>query len=342
MAAGLCLAAVLSGCQAKNRASETEASQQEEPVEKKLFAMDTYMTLRAYGDHAGEAVEEAAKEIEKIEELASTELLTSEVSVLNREQKAVLSDETAEMVDRALQIYEETDGAFDITVYPVVEAWGFFDKNYRVPSQKELEVLLKNVGSQYVKYDEKSSLATISNPDTRIDLGGIAKGYASDQVMEIFQKHQVEHAIISLGGNVKTLNKKPDGSSWKVAINDPKDKGNYLGVVEAGENEAVITSGGYERYFEQDGKTYHHIIDPSSGCPAESGLSSVTIVSRDGMTADALSTALFVMGKDKAAAYWRKNRDVFDAVLVLDNGEIFITEGLTGKFQSEQEFTIIK
>ena len=132
-----------------------------------------------------------------------------------------------------------------------------------------------------------------------------------------------------------------DGSGWKVAVESPEEDGNYLGVLQA-KDKAVITSGGYERYFEENGKKYHHIIDPSTGYPAENGLTSVTIVSADGTLADGLSTSLFVMGKEKAIDYWRKHKNEFDTVLVEDNGDITITGGLEKIFKSNFKFDTVK
>ena len=156
-----------------------------------------------------------------------------------------------------------------------------------------------------------------------------------------FKENGISSAVISLGGNVQTLNGKPDGSDWRVAIENPADTGSYIGVLSI-KDKAVITSGGYERYFKQDGKTYHHIIDPATGYPANNGLTSVTIVSDDGTLADGLSTSLFIMGPEKAQKYWKEHSDEFDTILVKDDGSILVSEGLAEYFTSESDFTIIK
>ena len=174
----------------------------------------------------------------------------------------------------------------------------------------------------------------------KIDLGGIAKGYTSARIRDIFKKNGIESGLVNLGGNVQALGTKTDGNNWRVAVQSPDDTEDYLGVLSI-RDKAVITSGGYERYFEQDGVTYHHIIDPKTGYPAESGLSSVTIVSDDGTLADGLSTALFIMGKDKAESFWRAHSDKFEAVLVTDDGTIYVTEGLKGSFTTERTMEVI-
>ena len=173
-----------------------------------------------------------------------------------------------------------------------------------------------------------------------MDLGGIAKGYTSDTVIKLLKDEGVTSAIISLGGNVQTLGTKPDGNLWKVAIQDPFDQNKYVGGVKVSDK-AVITSGGYQRYFVKDGVTYEHIVDPKTGKPATSGLSSVTIVTDKGIEGDGLSTALFVMGLDKATEYWRENQD-FQAVFITTDGKIYVTEGLKYSYFSDRDYSIIE
>ena len=197
------------------------------------------------------------------------------------------------------------------------------------------------MGADNVLYDENKQEVTLDKEGMKIDLGGIAKGYTSSKVMDIFKENGISSAVISLGGNVQALNGKPDGSDWRVAVENPADTENYLGVLSI-KDKAVITSGGYERYFEQDGKTYHHIIDPSTGYPANNGLTSVTIVSDDGTLADGLSTSLFIMGPEKAQEYWKKHSDEFDTILVKDDGSILVSEGIADNFTSESDFMVIK
>ena len=146
---------------------------------------------------------------------------------------------------------------------------------------------------------------------------------------------------MNLGGNVQALGTKTDGTKWKIAVQSPDDTEDYLGILSV-QDKAVITSGGYERYFEQDGVTYHHIIDPKTGYPAESGLVSVTIVSEDGTLADGLSTSLFIMGKEKAADFWREHKDDFDVILMSDDGTLYVTEGLENDFSTERTVEIIR
>ena len=151
----------------------------------------------------------------------------------------------------------------------------------------------------------------------------------------------MDNAIISMPGTVQTMGSKPDGSPWRVAIQDPQNELEYLGVLEISDK-AVITSGGYERFFEEDGVRYHHIIDPRTGYPADSGLISATIISEDGTLADGLSTSLFIMGKDEAEEFWRANSDKFDYILESADGRLYVTEGVVGSFTTNAKTIVIR
>lgn len=306
---------------------------------KNLFAMDTYMELTAYGRNCEKAVEAAAKEIERLDALLSTGSETSEVTQINQNKSGTLSEDSAYLLQRSLEIYESTKGAFDITIYPVMEAWGFAGKKFRVPSDEELKGLLESVDASKLSYD-KSENQLILPETVKIDFGGIAKGYTSARVVQIMEQYGIRSAKLNLGGNVQTVGSKTDGSAWRIAIKSPDESLPYLGIVSV-VDKAVITSGGYERYFEENGEVYHHIIDPKTGKPAQNGLVSVTIVCEDGTLADGLSTALYILGKEEAIAYWRAHSDEFDAVLYDNTGMLSITEGLKNSFTSDLNYQII-
>jgi thiamine biosynthesis lipoprotein len=247
-----------------------------------------------------------------------------------------------ELIVYAKEIAEQTNRAFDITIYTFMELWGFTTENYKVPSEQEISQILDHqIGTDKIVIDKETNTVQLKD-DAEIDLGGIAKGYTSQKVAQIFEEYGVEHGVISLGGNVQAIGTKTDGSRWKVGIESPSDEiENMVGTYEA-EDEAVITSGGYERYFEQDGVTYHHILDPKTGKPSDSDLISVTIVSKDGMRADCLSTTLFVLGKDKAVSYWKEHSEEFDCILVDEDNSIYVTEGIEDHFTSDHEYDLIK
>lgn len=313
---------------------ETEAS-------KDLFAMDTYMTLTAYGEHAQEAVDKAAERVEALDALLSTGNENSEIYQLNQNGEATLSEEGGYLVERALELYKKTEGAFDIAIYPVMQAWGFPTQDYHVPDDDTLKEKLALADASKVNYDKDTRKIFFDQDGMEIDLGGIAKGYTSSQIMQIYQDCGVTSGLVNLGGNVQALGCKTDGSKWRVAIQSPDDTEEYLGILEI-EDQAVITSGGYERYFEKDGVTYHHIIDPAIGYPADSGLISVTIVSDDGTLADGLSTSLFIMGEEKAAQCWRENSDEFEAIMETSDGKLYVTEGIADSLTTDMDVTVIE
>lgn len=240
-----------------------------------------------------------------------------------------------------MELYQETDGAFDIAIYPVMEAWGFPTQNFQVPSQETLDQLLPLTDAGNIFCDKETRKISFGVEGMKIDLGGIAKGYTSSRIMDIYKDNGITSGLVNLGGNVQALGTKTDGTKWKIAVQSPDDTEDYLGILSV-QDKAVITSGGYERYFEQDGVTYHHIIDPKTGYPAESGLVSVTIVSTDGTLADGLSTSLFIMGEEKAADFWREHKDDFDAILMSDDGTLYVTEGLENDFSTERTVEIIR
>lgn len=303
-----------------------------------LFAMDTYMTFTAYGKEAEEAVQEAIAEVQRLDALLSTGSERSEVSRINAAGGGELSEDSQILLERALEIYEETGGLFDPTIYPLMELWGFPTQEYHVPTEAEIQETLALVDASRVRRDGAS---VTLGAGQRLDFGGIAKGYTSARLMEIFRSHGISSGFVSLGGNVQTIGKKQDGTNWQIGIQDPDSgQGEVIAVVEV-EDRAVITSGGYERYFEEDGNTYIHILDPRTGYPADGDLESVTVVSADGTLADALSTSLYLMGYEDAEEYWRAHREEFDMVLITDQGEICVTEGLRDRFRSETDYTVL-
>ena len=403
---------------------ETPFKRDDGGVSMDVFAMDTYMNLLAYGDRAEEAVTAAAQEIHKIDDMLSTGNPDSEISRLNAAGQGEVSETVVMLVEQSQSLYKQTEGLFDIAIYPVMKCWGFPTQDYKVPAKEELDAALKladvsritigsipaspaaeseetsaapastsaaavenpdasaetaapaaeaaaegdtaaeqaapateaaaegntaadqaaaaaEAGAETGAADPASAQITLGMPGMEIDLGGIAKGYTSSRVMEVFKEYGIEHGIVSLGGNVQALGTKKNGKAWRVAIQNPESELDYLGVLEI-EDKCVITSGGYERFFEQDGVRYHHIIDPRTGYPADSGIISATIISKDGTLADGLSTSLFIMGLEKAEKYWRANSDQFDFILEDKSGKLYVSEGVAGSLTTEAEMEVVK
>ena len=329
----LCIA-MLTACQ---------NSDENKKVSKDIFAMDTYMTVTAYGKNAENAVDKAVDEINRLDKLFSTGNNESEIAILNESGSEILSEETFSLVEKSCELYKSTAGAFNIAVYPLMKEWGFTNEKYNIPDDKTIKKLLKYIDVSKIEYDANTRQVVLPQ-NYEIDLGGIAKGYTSARLMQIFKKYGLSGGIVSLGGNVQTYGYKSENKKWKVAVENPETSpldGDYLGVLDI-TDKAVITSGGYERYFEKNGKRYHHILNPKTGKPADSGLISVSIISSDGTLSDGLSTSLFIMGKQKGIKYWQKNKDKFDVVWLENDGTVTITDGIEDVFSSDFKYSVVK
>lgn len=303
-----------------------------EPVQGTFFAMDTVMDFTIYGESG--LIDQSESLIASLESLVSVTDADSELYAINQTGSGTLTGKASSLMEQALEICRRTDGALDLSIYPIVRAWGFTTGSYQVPDEAEIQALLPLVDYRKIQYD--AATGTVTLPEgMEIDLGSVAKGYAGQLAAQMLREHGVQSALLNLGGNVQTVGAKPDGSPWQIGIKDPQ--GEDAMMVLSVEDQAVVTSGGYERYFEQDGQTYWHIMDPSTGHPADSGLISVTIVGDEGVVCDGLSTALFVMGLEKAADLWAQSGD-FEAVFVTASGEVYITEGLRDRFALTEQY----
>ena len=341
----LLMALLLTGCNASESAQAKTTPDPEATERSTVYidSMDTFIELSAYGTNRTEALAAAKQEILRLNDMLSIGLEDSEISRVNRDGGGTVSPDTAAMIREALTLYEQTDGAFDLTVYPLMELWGFVSKNYHVPTDEELSETMKRVGADRVELEEETGTVMLGEGQA-IDLGGIAKGFASQRLMEIFQEYGIQSAIVSLGGNMQCLGTKPDGSAWRIGVKDPFNPDFGLSAIVEIVDKAVITSGGYERFFvdEASGKIYRHILNPATGYPAEGGLSSVSIVTDNGTLGDGLSTALYIMGLEKASDYWRAHREDFDAILIDNDGEVYITAGIEKSVSSEHEIHVIR
>ena len=324
----LVLVLILTACQLGN------INKNEEIAHIQIFAMDTFMDLKVSGKNAQKAILEAEQEINALERMLSNTIENSEISAINQnagKDAVKVSDDTLYLLKEAREIYDFTQGAFDITIAPIIDAWGFTKEVKKVPDEETLKQRLDLVDMKKLQINEKNKTAFLEEPAMAIDLGGIAKGYATDKVNEIFIENGITSSVISLGGNVSVAGKKEDGSKWKVAIQDPLNKEGYAGVLYV-EDTSVVTSGGYQRFFEENGKTYHHIIDPKTGMPADTGLLSVTIVCKNSTKADGLSTSVFIAGLEKGWQMWKDSQD-FGIVFITDEKEIYVTPDIADIFE---------
>ena len=324
----LVLVLILTACQLGN------INKKEEMAHIQIFAMDTFMDLKVSGKNAQKAILEAEREINALERMLSNTIENSEISAINQnagKDAVKVSDDTLYLLKETREIYDFTQGAFDITIAPIIDVWGFTKEVKKVPDEETLKQKLDLVDMKKLQINEKNKTVFLEESGMAIDLGGIAKGYATDKVNEIFIKNGIISSVISLGGNVSVAGKKEDGSKWKVAIQDPLNKEGYAGVLYV-EDTSVVTSGGYQRFFEENGKTYHHIIDPKTGMPADTGLLSVTIVCKNSTKADGLSTSVFIAGLEKGWQMWKDSQD-FGIVFITDKKEIYVTPDIADIFE---------
>jgi len=306
-------------------------------VQKEVFSMDTVMTLTAYGRHANDGLDSATNIINSMDSMLDPDLESSVTYLINNAEgeNVIIPPQIADMLNTALEVYNRSGGALDLSVYPIYEAWGEFnEETARVPGREELAELLKllHFGEMTVtSFQGEANYSVCVPAGTQISFGSVAKGCAAEYAINAMREAGVESGLVSLGGNVQTLGLKPDGSNWTIAVENPQEPGTYVGTLSVGEM-AVVTSGNYQRYFiGEDGKTYHHLIDPDTGKPVENSLLSVTIVCEDGTLADCLSTAMYVLGQKAALKYWR-NYGGFDMIMITNEGEVICTAGLIEVF----------
>lgn len=297
--------------------------------------MDTYMSLSAYGDGANRALTEAGQAINELDSRLSRTRPDSDIGRLNLYGSAEIDPDTAALLERSADYVRKTGGRFEITVGPLVELWGITTDEPRVPEQEEIDACLARVGSEHLRVQTGEPTAAALDPGCAVDLGAVAKGYASDKVAEIFTARGVESGAVSLGGNVYVRGSRPDGTPWSVAVQDPAGEGYActLALTDA----FAVTSGGYQRFFTAgDGTVYSHILDPDTGYPAQSDLLSATVIADCGAMADAYSTALYVMGSGEAADFWRGQSD-FDMVLITADGRLLYTPALADKISPQEK-----
>jgi len=300
------------------------------------FLMDTIVNAVVYSRDkaAGEqALQLAYREMTRLEALLDRHSDTSDVARINRsagEAPVRVSEDTMEVLKRALHIGVLSDGAFDITVAPLLSLWGFGTGGETVPEAESIASALRLVDFQQIKLDETAGTVLLKNKGSQIDLGGIAKGYIVDRAAEILLEQGITVAFLDAGGDIRVIGGKPDGSAWRIGVRHPRARREVIAVIEL-RDRAIVTSGDYMRYFIADDVRYHHIINPATGFPAQ-GLTSVTVVAADALTADALSTAGFVLGLEAAMALFESMPDV-EAIIVTADGKVHVSSGLAGKVE---------
>jgi len=307
------------------------------------FMMDTLIHIKVYSSDpelAQKALEEAFAEFNRVENLtdkyAEKNMPDPEISDLYRVNKNAgikpvqVSEDTLAMLERSNYFAELCDGAFDVTIGPIMDSWGFGQAEYRIPLEEELKSKLALVGYRRLLIDGVKKTVFLPEKGMQIDLGGIAKGYATDLAVRKLRQMGIKSALINAGGNVYALGSRPDGTHWLVGIQDPRDQKNIIALLSV-RDAAVVTSGDYQRCFIRDGVRYHHVLDPSTGKPAREVIST-TVVAPNATDADVLSTTLFVLGSGPGVDFIKNFSDI-NAVVVDNQREIVFTRGLSDQIE---------
>jgi FAD:protein FMN transferase len=308
------------------------------------YAMGTVMSHHAYGANAPECLDAVRAEVIRLEKLFSRFIHGSDISRINRSagiRQEPVSRETFELLSCSVEFSTRCDSNFDVTIGPLVDLWRDAKKRGCPPGEPSIHETLSLTGYPDLRLDPANRSAGLMRVGQSIDLGGIAKGYAADRVLDVYREYGIASACSNMGGNVVTLGTKPDGSPWRIGIQHPRCDDALTGAVSV-TGKSVVTSGDYQRYFKDHlGTRYHHILDPLTGYPADSGMISVTIVSDSSIEADALSTIVFVAGLQRGMEILSDYPDA-EAICVDRDMRVWVTSGLEADFYpSEGVETII-
>jgi thiamine biosynthesis lipoprotein len=331
LVAALITSILLSGCSKKNETGETGEGE----TTRTGFLLDTVCSIKLYDGPNSKALDSAFKRLQDVENKMSINTEKSELIDINNaagEKSVKVSEDTYNVIKRGKQFGDISGGVFDISIGPMVRLWGIGTDKARVPAQAEINDKLKFVNYKNIILNDQEKSVMLKNKGMIIDLGGIAKGYAADIAKKALLENGVKHAIINLGGDVLTVGSKPDGSKWNVGVQNPfAPRGAYVGIVSV-KDKTVESSGVYERYFEQNGKRYHHMLSPFNGYPFENELVSVTIVTDKSIDGDGYSTTVFGKGLEKGLEFAKTQKDI-EAILITSNSEVYVTPGLKGSFR---------
>lgn len=307
-------------------------------ISKDTFMLDTLINVTIYGSDDEALIDKAFEKVNDLENILSVYKENSELYNIKLDagiKGTKVSDETMNIIEKSLDFYHKTNKAYDITLGPLIELWDKCRETETLPDEETIKEFLHLVNSDKIKIDKKNNIVTLEE-GMFLDLGASAKGYIADVLKTYLKENGVKNAIINLGGNINIIGSKLDSTDFNIGIRDPNsDAGSYLGVLSVSDT-SIVTSGDYERYFEKDGKRYHHIIDPSTGYPVENDLRSVTIVSENSLNADILSTSVFLLGLEEGMEFI-ENMNAVEAIFVTKDKNVYVTKGLKDKFKLTNE-----
>lgn len=302
---------------------------------KEFYMLGTIIRLKAYGYKGEDALREAFDKLIEIDDKMSVFKADSEISKINYNSGYItqkVSYDTFFVIKTAVKYSDMSKGAFEPTIRPIVDLWGICTDHARIPHKKDISKKLELVNYKDIIFDKDKNTVMLNKENQALDLGGVAKGYAADKVKTILAGNQIKSAIIDLGGNIFAIGSKPDGESWSIGIQDPtRRRGECIGSINIA-NKSVVTSGNYERYFMNEGRNFHHIIDPKTGYPSDNGIVSVTVISDCSIDGDALSTCAYVMGLRRGIDFIESLEGI-DAIFVTEDKEIFTTSGIKEDFR---------
>ncbi len=328
----LILIAFLTGC-APLSPQNNETSDEIKPTVETTFLMGTLIKITIYDEIEDKQI--IQKTFDRIAEIEDKMTITkdngkSEIIKLNNfagEDFVELSPDTFYVLERGKYYSELTNGKFDITIGPLVKLWNIGTEQAAIPKQTEISNTLQLINHKDLILDQDNFKAKLNNPGMIVDLGAIAKGYAADEAAKVLKEAGINHAIINLGGNVLTLNTRPDGTPWRLGIQDPNEpRGNYMGIVKLN-NQTLVSSGVYERYFEKDGAVYHHILNPETGLPEENSILSVSIITDESIEADAMSTVVFLLGLEKGMQMVEDTPNT-EAIFITSDNKVYTSSGI--------------
>lgn len=314
------------------------------PLSRTEFLLGTVTTISLYDHQSEEILDLAMQKLKDLEDTLSinkTDTLIDEINDAAGLHPVIVDPDTYHVIEKGLSYSKLTNGAFDITVGPIVKLWNIGFPEARVPSSEEISTTLPLVGFEKVTLNSKDLSVYLTEPGMRLDLGGIGKGYAADEVAKLLKENGVQSAIIDLGGNVYTLGNKPGNQLWTVGVQDPfNPRGQIIGRLKTA-NKSIVTSGIYERYLEDEtGHKYHHILNPKTGYPYENEIAGVTIVSDYSTDGDALSTSIFAMGVEEGLKFV-ETLDGIDAIFITLDSKVYVTDDLKDSFiLSNPSFTM--
>ncbi|CCQ92611.1 conserved hypothetical protein [[Clostridium] ultunense Esp] len=314
-----------------------QKSDNQGPLTRTEFLMDTVITLKMYDQKDNKILDEAVNRLKEIEERMSATIDTSDISLINKNsgiKPVKVHDDVYYVIQQAKYFARITKGAYEPTIGPLVDLWNITgtdkDERHSIPTEEEIKKRMALVDYNDLELMDNNHVY-LKREGMKLDLGGIVKGYAADEVKRIFIENGIESAIIDLGGNVYALGKKENGEAWRIGIQDPFEvTGSYLGILSV-EDKSIVTSGDYERFFIYEGQKYHHIIDSKTGYPSENEVAGVSIISDKSIDGDALSTALFILGVDEGTELINEQENI-EAIFITKQEEVIVDENIMEDF----------